>query len=680
MFFKNRAIYFLILWMYFSPCIWTQPVLKPHNASVERWDVFELIFQDSENYQNPFWDVEITAQFTGPSGQKLSIFGFYYQENLWKVRFAPTVEGTWTYSVTYKGASGKSTFQGSFFCTPTTAQNHGFINVNPGSKHSFLHSDDTIFIPIGLNGHTPAVCGAFLGIPPGPQQVPQMWDMLAAHSINSFRLMMFHNDEVEPTFDWNPDEGCAHLLYKTPALDQYNLRACRLMDRWFEQAKAHNISIYLCSFVVFDIPDFRFINCPWSSFRGGPYNTLDEMYQLTSGPGIEFQKKYLAYVVRRWGAFRNLILWEYNNEYGVRCSSEWLTAMDEIINANDPYGRAKTVSFWDSRWSVTSTVNDHSGVTVTDDHFYKFVMDYTEFEGARAANDEAVYRFQKYQKPVMFGEFGSGEGNESPSDFTFQRVAYWGALVGGGYPLYWLSGSNAPQGHLFNTNTLSFLQAAHKVVSRIADYGTMQPENHMVVPSNPEKIKAYCFWNQSDCLTYIHNFKNHVSSTTGVSLEFDFPSITSFTYSVEWIDALSGNSLGTENGYNQNGYLTLSVPGFVTDLLLLIRLKNKTLLHPPQNFSARQILNRSLSQAEYINVLSWQINPSNSKIVKYKIYLVEDEGKSLVDEVDANTVEYWHRNVEKGKQVSYAITALNADGKESLPAYAAFTPSGGHKL
>jgi hypothetical protein len=675
----KRLIVFFFLLTATASTIRAQPVLQVHFPSVERWEVFELTFKDSQIYQNPFWDVEITAQFTAPDGQKMNIHGFYFEEDLWKVRFAPTLVGVWEYHVTYNGASGESEFQGSFTCTQASGQNHGFIQVHPEAKHSFVQTDGTLFIPIGLNGHTPAVCGAFLGIPPGPQQVPQMWDTLLDHSVNSFRLMMFHNDEVELTFSWNPDEGCAHLLYQTPALDLYNLRACRLMDRWFEQAKAHNISIYLCLFVVNDIPEFLFANCPWSTSRGGPYNTVDEMYQVVTGPGIELEKKYVAYVVRRWGAYRNLFLWEYNNEYGARCSSDWLTIMDEVISANDPYNRPRTVSFWDSRWSQDSQVNDHSAVTVTDDHFYKFVLDYTEFEGDSAANSEAVYRFQKYAKPVMFGEFGSGAGNESRSDFTFQRVAYWGALVGGGYPLYWLSGMSESPGYQFNMDTLRFLKAVGRVVSRISDYAFMQPANHIVTPVNPEKIRAYFFWNSSECLVYIHNFLNHVSISSGVSLEFDFPGIISCNFSAEWIDTGNGYTLGTENGFSQTGYLNLTAPDFITDLLLLIQLENILILHPPQNFSARQMINRSLSQVEYINILRWQGDPRNVGIIKYRIYTSEERKLELLTEVDANRTEHWHRNVQKDTPVTYAITSLNVDLKESLPVYVTLSQSAGDK-
>lgn len=93
------------------------------------------------------------------------------------------------------------------------------------------------------------------------------------------------------------------------------------------------------------------------------------------------------------------------------------------------------------------------------------------------------------------------------------------------------------------------------------------------------------------------------------------------------------------------------------------------IIYPPSNFTCQKVLNRSLSQAEYINGFSWKTNPNNVDIVKYRIYLIEGESKSLLVELNANTFQYWHRRVEKDKQYSYAICAVNVEDKEGDPAF-----------
>ena len=88
------------------------------------------------------------------------------------------------------------------------------------------------------------------------------------------------------------------------------------------------------------------------------------------------------------------------------------------------------------------------------------------------------------------------------------------------------------------------------------------------------------------------------------------------------------------------------------------------IIYAPQNFTGQKVLNRSLSQAEYINFLSWQANPNNVSIVKYRIYQVEGNAQSLLVELNASVFDYWHRGVEKEKQYTYALVAVNDEGRE----------------
>jgi hypothetical protein len=91
------------------------------------------------------------------------------------------------------------------------------------------------------------------------------------------------------------------------------------------------------------------------------------------------------------------------------------------------------------------------------------------------------------------------------------------------------------------------------------------------------------------------------------------------------------------------------------------------LVYAPQSFAGEKVLNRSLSQAEYINALSWRANPSNVNVVKYSLYLVEGRNRTLVAELGADTFQYWHRRIEKDKEYAYALIAVNNAGRESDP-------------
>ncbi|MDW7761645.1 MAG: lectin like domain-containing protein [Acidobacteriota bacterium] len=92
-------------------------------------------------------------------------------------------------------------------------------------------------------------------------------------------------------------------------------------------------------------------------------------------------------------------------------------------------------------------------------------------------------------------------------------------------------------------------------------------------------------------------------------------------------------------------------------------------IHPP-HASGRKVLNRTFSQAEYINILSWQANSANAglNIIKYKIYSFVNGAPSLLTEVAADVKEYYHRNAGK-ERLDYRIVAIHSSGREGAPAH-----------
>lgn len=94
-------------------------------------------------------------------------------------------------------------------------------------------------------------------------------------------------------------------------------------------------------------------------------------------------------------------------------------------------------------------------------------------------------------------------------------------------------------------------------------------------------------------------------------------------------------------------------------------------IHKPLNFTGKKILNSSLSQEEFINVLTWKAAPKNENIQKYRIYQVEGKNQILLVELNADTSEYWCRDVEKDKQYTYALVAVDDENRESPQIYTA---------
>jgi CubicO group peptidase (beta-lactamase class C family) len=93
--------------------------------------------------------------------------------------------------------------------------------------------------------------------------------------------------------------------------------------------------------------------------------------------------------------------------------------------------------------------------------------------------------------------------------------------------------------------------------------------------------------------------------------------------------------------------------------------------YSPSGLSVRKVTNRGLAFREYINLVRWEPNIRNAgaDIVKYRIYEAKGESRILMGEVPAGTREFRHRRVNRTEIYHYAVSAVAADGRESIPAY-----------
>lgn len=102
--------------------------------------------------------------------------------------------------------------------------------------------------------------------------------------------------------------------------------------------------------------------------------------------------------------------------------------------------------------------------------------------------------------------------------------------------------------------------------------------------------------------------------------------------------------------------------------------RNKTIkanfkyIYPPA-VQGEKVLNRSFSQGEHINILSWTADSRNASLAisKYKIYLMNGSTPVPLAEVDAGSSEYWHRDAGPEER-TYRIAAVASGDREGAPA------------
>ena len=93
-------------------------------------------------------------------------------------------------------------------------------------------------------------------------------------------------------------------------------------------------------------------------------------------------------------------------------------------------------------------------------------------------------------------------------------------------------------------------------------------------------------------------------------------------------------------------------------------------IYPPLRFSGSTNINNSLSQIEYLNVLMWEENFSNSNttLSHYSIYEIAGDRHIHIVDLDQSKFRYFHRNLEQRTYI-YALVAVDGEGRESTPLY-----------
>lgn len=118
------------------------------------WQAVELTFNSQVAYPRPFYDVDMTATFTGPSGVTIERPAFWDGGSSWKVRFAATKTGRWSYATkcsdkSNKGLDGR---RGTIDIAPYRGDlaiyKHGFVTVSPNRRY-FVYADGTPFFYLG---------------------------------------------------------------------------------------------------------------------------------------------------------------------------------------------------------------------------------------------------------------------------------------------------------------------------------------------------------------------------------------------------------------------------------------------------------------------------------------------------------------------------------------------------
>ncbi len=130
------------------------PVINAINGVI--WNVTELDFTTTEKYVTAKGEqgtVEFFCDFTHKeTGKTMTIPGFWYEGNTFKVRFAPILTGLWEYKTiceTDASLAGKTgAINAAAYTGDLDVYKHGFVKTEAGKKY-FVYNDGTPFFYIG---------------------------------------------------------------------------------------------------------------------------------------------------------------------------------------------------------------------------------------------------------------------------------------------------------------------------------------------------------------------------------------------------------------------------------------------------------------------------------------------------------------------------------------------------
>ena len=402
-----KKFYFFFL---FSGLVFLSARANSHKINV--WEVFEISLTSEQTFDNPYGLVPVDGTrdylemvFTGVSGdaagRKVTMKGFWYDDNTWKVRFAPPVEGTWHYQ-SLSEDRGLNSVTGSLEVgaweeaeKQENPVRRGMIRVSrdePRPGRHFEYSDGTPFLWIG-----------------------DTWWNWAKIDIPFFRFRELADDRAEKGFTigqlfvpgngWGP-KATIHEDNFT-RIDVHHIKK---IDSIVSYANVKGITVWIH---------------PWWAREN-----------MNSRISEEQIKRWWRYVIHRYGAYN--VVWvlagEYNlYNYGGYPLSFW-DELGRLIKEEDPYERIVSTHPTPPGWSGGAEAPQWSTAEVLHDAPW---LDYNQSQTGHGkyrnelTPEIVAGSYRMYPpKPVVVTEpwYEFVEGNPAGMDIRFGA---WSAFLSG---------------------------------------------------------------------------------------------------------------------------------------------------------------------------------------------------------------------------------------------------------
>jgi hypothetical protein len=571
------------------------------DATATVWELFEQTLPIAVEAANPFNPDEVTVdvELVGPDDQRRTIPAFLYEGFIrsasssgsevltaagsreWRFRFTPTQPGAWRWRWLRSAVGGEDVGEWESLGVDANpdSERHGFLRIAEGAKH-LEYDDGTPFFAVGENlaWADERGSGAY-----------EDWIAeLAASGANYLRVWM-------PEWDMG-------LLYEPATLDDWSARMDRAwrLDRVMELAEQHDmqVMISLQSHFPFELDSIfgsGWGTNPFNAANGGPLVTPDEIF--TDPDAREIFRRYLRYVVARWGYSPNLLAWELWNEADLAEQPptidpvvDWHREMARLLHELDVNDHLVTTSTSNELMTIAagSGQDPISEYTIPYEPVWQLPeIDFVQLHSYQIHSldivmpvadtiFELVDRMAQYGKPVLVAEVGVDiqgiEANREadPRGEGFHDLLWAGAFSGafGSGMSWWWDLVVDPEDWYFHFTPLARLVEGVPFARE-----PFESLRGLPVSAPQHEVEAHVLSGRSTLLAWVRN-STHEYYTPDRSLVegavFEPPLAVSGRWVGEWVDPWTGETLGSVDvqAASPTDPAELGVPSFSRDVAL----------------------------------------------------------------------------------------------------------------
>ncbi len=383
--------------------------------AVPKWSTQDFVFTTTDTASNWYTDSRsLNVTFTGPGGVQNVVKGFWDGGNTFKVRFTPTVEGTWTYTTagsTIANLTNHTDASGQIVVGAAASGEHGFLRVDSAHPNSFVYDDGTRNFMWGQTYYDLMQ----------DAMVNDNWqtavDNSLVHGMNKIRLRVYAQggfvglDNVDHGYpDVVPYAGTA----ANPDRNSLNFAYLQKLDQVVQYLDSKGVTADLI---------------------------LLSTYANSTMPGTQAQdERFAKYITSRYSAYDNVI-WDLTNEWADGGDTQsnfntidYFNAIGDLVRSNDP---------WLAQGAQLRPLSTHQNTGVNFQYFNTSwpthaIIQYgpRNTDGYRNGDqwgNEGIRANLGHNMPVVNDEYGYLGDSGVTMTRTQSRCAIWGIATAGGY-------------------------------------------------------------------------------------------------------------------------------------------------------------------------------------------------------------------------------------------------------